>query len=1231
MSKFDKDKLDDFLINRILDTDANGDEFSPRRKQKTHEHPVRPPHALTPEEVSGQPSSDENEPSLNFSLPSANAKKPEFVVFETNIKPEIIPDFDGKKIDFSNDSEQDDSSGQEETTLKGFGGSFEKNAPAAPAAPPVSLDVPAVSVQADEPLSLAGGERFSAPSVHETTRPASMQKPEPAVKQSAGTDPAAARDAALEKRALQPEAHAASNSNAAGSSVRRAPALTLGSESFFERMKKVQQKQSAAQDTEAKADMPAEQADGSAISPNHTAEPSDSGNQASDELPKPSKIMDSVKQFLTEEPKIAAPVRMRTKPASEMTVEELIRYAEEKAEKRVETTYRPQSQPVSFKPATYFESKITPNEPNAGTGQDTTAYKQPDVQPEPPVHSETANRRQLDFDRESNADARTNISVRPQARKEQTVHTNIVKEPEIPEFDRLQTRAVPETAEVTSRAAEALNASLIDAPVHSVNARASDELKAAATPSAVLPQKPAAKVTPVKKSRIFTTPSSGDIATAATKVVAKEVHVDVDLVDSSLGRPAEDDRIKSHNPYASQYSLADAELAGKVRPAISAEELAGDEDRDIISSSASAQPGFAVPPAVPLSPLSADNADDLGRTIALNDFDMENILSAAAGGADADPKKIRLFGNREPENAPEDIPVERPKRASSEMVLSDYETPADKETVESDLSSKLLGIVGRFIPTLLITIVLFLMTSSTLGSLITTNASTLYMISVGLLVVAAVINFRTMKGLWTLITFRPDFDSPAALAVLAALAQGIVGMIMGGSFENILTALGGLALTSNLIGKFLMLRSIAGNFSRIASERPKKSAYLLEDPDVTSPLAAGSVLGEALIFSGRRIVQAKHFLRDSYRRDPYEKTVSKILFLGFLAAAAVGVVGGIVNSVSFGVTAFAAIICLCCPPSSFLMANLPLRLANKRLNRLGAQAASFEDARNFSYANAITIDAEDLFPKGRVKLFNMHILAAHPIDQSILEAAAITDAVGSPLAQIFDGMLSEDMVLPEVDAITYENKMGLSGWVGEKRIFIGNRTLMETHDIVLPSIDVDKRILQSGYFPVYLASTEGPAALFIVGYEADEEISYQLRRLSATGVTILVHSCDQNINEEMICDYFDLYADSVKAISPQMSGLYKSVTKPAESGDSAGIAAGDAAGFAALLTACIRMKENYTASLVLHIIGLCLGVAFVVLTAMLGASISFASAIGLGMFQIVWTLITMSVSIFRRP
>ena len=94
----------------------------------------------------------------------------------------------------------------------------------------------------------------------------------------------------------------------------------------------------------------------------------------------------------------------------------------------------------------------------------------------------------------------------------------------------------------------------------------------------------------------------------------------------------------------------------------------------------------------------------------------------------------------------------------------------------------------------------------------------------------------------------------------------------------------------------------------------------------------------------------------------------------------------------------------------------------------------------------------------------------------------------------------------------------------------------------LPPVELDKKIMRKGYFPIYLVSNNVPCAMFVVKYLPDEEITYELRRLCSTGTTVLVHNCDPNISARMLCDYFGVYEETVAIMSKQGTEQFRILT-----------------------------------------------------------------------------------------
>jgi len=140
---------------------------------------------------------------------------------------------------------------------------------------------------------------------------------------------------------------------------------------------------------------------------------------------------------------------------------------------------------------------------------------------------------------------------------------------------------------------------------------------------------------------------------------------------------------------------------------------------------------------------------------------------------------------------------------------------------------------------------------------------------------------------------------------------------------------------------------------------------------------------------------------------------------------------------------------------------------------------------------------------------------------------------GGPLAMIFRRIIeNKEELLSEVDSLVYEQGMGISGWVDGRRVFVGNRRLLQNHGVDVPSLDYEARYAKDGRRLVYLSLGGQLSAMFVVSYLADPEIQDALQDLCRSRVTLLVRSCDPNITSADLCESFGLdeyYVDVLPA------------------------------------------------------------------------------------------------------
>lgn len=423
------------------------------------------------------------------------------------------------------------------------------------------------------------------------------------------------------------------------------------------------------------------------------------------------------------------------------------------------------------------------------------------------------------------------------------------------------------------------------------------------------------------------------------------------------------------------------------------------------------------------------------------------------------------------------------------------------------------------------------------------------------------------------------FSTPDIFAVTSSLSVLIYSVI--GTLKNEITLnmllLGAFILSVRAISVFFRSSHTLTGFKQIAGNKPKRAVKLINDPAVTFAMAKNSIDGDVLAAAPRKTAHIDDYMKyTSFRvyfgeKLPIMTVVSLLLsvILGFACAA-------YFDNMLYGFYSAAAIQCIAAAPVLFLIVDLPLYSASKRLARRGAAIAGKMGAEYIEKANAIVISSEDLFPSGTVTLHNMQLLSDNSIDDTIMRAASLTDSLSSPLAPIFKKIAGTagDFVMPDSDTVKYEDRMGISGWVNNKLLFVGNRTLMEAHGIAVPSVETDRKLLRKGYFPVYVATDDKACALLAVQYSVKPELAREFRKISAMGITMLIDSSDPNLTEEMICDYMGLYDDSVKVMSTAGCHMYKNAVTFTEHCSAPAAYKGNPAALASIVSSAVKIKKS---------------------------------------------------------
>ena len=449
----------------------------------------------------------------------------------------------------------------------------------------------------------------------------------------------------------------------------------------------------------------------------------------------------------------------------------------------------------------------------------------------------------------------------------------------------------------------------------------------------------------------------------------------------------------------------------------------------------------------------------------------------------------------------------------------------------------------------------------------------------------------------------------------------------------LLIAMSSILLSVRCFASFFSVSTRLGDLKTISSKNGVYGVHFIDDQSIAYSIAKDSVEGDILIAAPHKTKFVNSFNRYTQNSSLLSGKFGIFQIVWLAITIMVGALSfAKYHSLAAVVYCVLCLVCILAFPAVYFINTLPCYSASKKLNKDGASIFGTVAAKQIDKANAILLSTQELFPSGTIVLKDMKILSDNNIDYTILRATSLTEALGSPLTPIFKKIAktNSSYSVPDSDTVKYEDTLGISGWVENELLFVGNRALMETHGIEVPSIEVDKRILRNGCFPVYVATVQKACALLIVKYNPRLEIAKELRKLSGLGVTLLFINTDPNINVDMISDYFDIYDDSIKLVSNAGKFMYENTVISREPMPSPATFKRKNLAFVKIMNCASSInKSNNLFSILYIVISILLAVGFIYLK--FAVDSSFFSTKLLFLTEMAATVVSLILYLFRKP
>lgn len=286
----------------------------------------------------------------------------------------------------------------------------------------------------------------------------------------------------------------------------------------------------------------------------------------------------------------------------------------------------------------------------------------------------------------------------------------------------------------------------------------------------------------------------------------------------------------------------------------------------------------------------------------------------------------------------------------------------------------------------------------------------------------------------------------------------------------------------------------------------------------------------------------------------------------------------------------------------------------KRLSRIGGALSGWHSAKIFGGKHTIIIRDEDLFPVSGISTNGMKVFAPYRPNRIISYALAALDAAGSPLAELFEGLLKAQYGTHSVVSQHrfYDNN-GVGVEIAGDVVLVGSLAFMRSMGVQMPAGAKVRSAL-------YVSVNGELAGIFALKYKANNSSRKGLRDVLANrNFSVVVATRDFLITPELIAAKYRLPTDHMR-FPAYPERLRLAELDPNRKAQQGGLIAKDTFGaFAVTVAAGRTLRMAALAGMILCLIVAVTGVVLCSLIVLWHAH-DAASPVHILTFQLLWAL-----------
>lgn len=494
------------------------------------------------------------------------------------------------------------------------------------------------------------------------------------------------------------------------------------------------------------------------------------------------------------------------------------------------------------------------------------------------------------------------------------------------------------------------------------------------------------------------------------------------------------------------------------------------------------------------------------------------------------------------------------------------------------------------------------------------------------------------KGLKNLFTMKADSDSmtsvTAVTCVISLLTAFLNPAMARAEMIHIYMPLGILALFTNSVGKFLILRRAQRNFKFVSKSFDRHAVVYVRDEERAERLTHGT-LGDFPILAAMRPTDfLTDFLRYTYSADITDsfckKTTPICLIVSLLTSAFLTFfrMGTLVSldAAAFGISIFSMLICAVSCIALPFSANLPLESVSKQTLKNDGILLGYQSVDDLYDTNCILASADNLFPNGTVRLGGIKVFGNTKLDEALVDAASLTHYSGSVMRHLFSDIThGKENMLYDIENFSLEEGMGMCGWINNRRMLLGNRELMASHNIEgIPSKSQEAEYTE-GHEAIYLSVSGNVAALFVVDVIADRNIRLWADRLVKKKICIIVKKIDPFLTRKKIAKVLRIPKEMVRVIPQSLHDDFDAETTKQVRISASMACTGKFTSMARLILGIKSIHSSAIKALIIQTASILLGFGLsmmLILSKAFESNYIYMSATAMVIYNLICTLIT---------